>query len=45
MKSGVACMIHAAEAIRKSGVSLAGDLVVACVLAELQGGLESSPKS
>ena len=39
MKSGVACMIHAAEAIRKSGVSLAGDLVVACVLAELQGGL------
>ncbi len=39
MKSGVACMIHAAEAIRKSGVSLAGDLVIACVLAELQGGL------
>ena len=39
MKSGVASMIHAAEAIRKSGVSLAGDLVIACVLAELQGGL------
>ncbi len=29
MKSGVASMIHAAEAIRKSGVSLAGDLVIA----------------
>ena len=39
MKSGVASMIHAAEAIRKSGMSLAGDLVIACVLAELQGGL------
>jgi len=39
MKSGVAAMIHATEAIRKSGVSLAGDIVVACVLAELQGGL------
>ena len=32
-------MIHAAESIRKSGVSLAGDIVIACVLAELQGGL------
>ena len=39
MKSGVASMIHAAEAIRKSGLSLAGDIVIACVLAELQGGL------
>ncbi len=39
MKSGVACMIHAAEAVRKSGVKLSGDLVLACVLAELQGGL------
>ena len=39
MKSGVASMIHAAEAIRKSEVSLAGDIVIACVLAELQGGL------
>ena len=39
MKSGVAAMIHAAESIRKSGVSLAGDIVIACVLAELQGGL------
>lgn len=39
MKSGVASMIHAAEAIRASGIRLAGDLVIACVLAELQGGL------
>jgi acetylornithine deacetylase len=39
MKSGVAAMIHAAEAIRKSGIRLAGDLVIACVVAELQGGL------
>ena len=39
MKSGVASMIHAAEAIRKSGVKLKGDIVIACVLAELQGGL------
>lgn len=39
MKSGVASMIHAAEAIRTSGIRLGGDLVLACVLAELQGGL------
>ena len=39
MKSGVASMIHAADAIIKSGVKLKGDVVVACVLAELQGGL------
>ena len=39
MKSGVASMIHATEAIRRSGVTLAGDIVIACVLAELQGGL------
>ena len=39
MKSGVASMIHAADAIRKSGMGLAGDIVIACVLAELQGGL------
>ncbi|MBI3329895.1 MAG: M20/M25/M40 family metallo-hydrolase [Nitrospinae bacterium] len=39
MKSGVAAMIHAAEAIRKSGLRLAGDLIIACVVAELQGGL------
>jgi acetylornithine deacetylase len=39
MKGGVASMLHAAEAVRKSGRRLAGDLVVACVVAELQGGL------
>jgi acetylornithine deacetylase len=39
MKSGVASMIHAAEAIRTSGLRPGGDLVIACVLAELQGGL------
>jgi acetylornithine deacetylase len=39
MKSGVASMIHAAESIRKAGIRLAGDVVIACVVAELQGGL------
>jgi hypothetical protein len=35
MKSGLASMIPSAEAIRASG-STAGDLVIACVLAELR---------
>ena len=35
----MASMIHAADAIIRSGVKLRGDVVVACVLAELQGGL------
>jgi acetylornithine deacetylase len=39
MKGGVAAMIHGAETLRKSGIRLAGDLVIACVVAELQGGL------
>ncbi len=39
MKSGVAAMIEAAEAVRLSGTPLAGDLVVACVAGELQGGV------
>lgn len=39
MKGGVTAMISAAEAIRKSGVKLKGDLVVACVVGELQGGV------
>ena len=38
MKGGLASIIMAAEAIRQSGVSLAGDLVVACVAGETQGG-------
>ncbi len=39
MKGGVAAMIEAAEAIRRSGISLKGDLVLACVVGELQGGV------
>ena len=42
MKSGVSSMITAAEAIRKSGTSLNGDLVLACVVGELQGGVGTS---
>ena len=39
MKGGVAAMISAVEAIRKAGVRLKGDIVVACVVGELQGGV------
>ncbi|MCE2457527.1 MAG: M20/M25/M40 family metallo-hydrolase [Dehalococcoidia bacterium] len=39
MKAGVSSLVTAAEAIRKSGVSLQGDLVLACVVGELQGGV------
>lgn len=38
MKGGVAAMIGAAEAIRLSGTKLEGDLVIACVDGETQGG-------
>src|SRR5881409_732472 len=38
MKGGLASIIVAAEAIRRSGVRLAGDLVVTCVAGETQGG-------
>jgi acetylornithine deacetylase len=38
MKGGLASIILAAEAIRRSGVRLRGDLVVACVAGETQGG-------
>jgi acetylornithine deacetylase len=38
MKGGLASIIMAAEAVRTSGVRLKGDLVVACVLGETQGG-------
>src|SRR5262245_62768211 len=37
MKGGLASIIMAAEAVRRSGVRLAGDLVVACVAGETQG--------
>ena len=39
MKSGVSSMIEAAEMVRRSGVPLRGDLVLACVVGELQGGV------
>lgn len=42
MKGGVAAMIEAAEAIRRSGIALKGDLVLACVVGELQGGVGTS---
>ena len=38
MKGGLASMIMAAEAIRQAGVRLRGDLVLACVVGETQGG-------
>jgi acetylornithine deacetylase len=38
MKGGLASIIMTAEAIRRSGAQLAGDLVVACVAGETQGG-------
>src|SRR2546428_4923985 len=38
MKGGLASIIMTAEAIRRSGVRLTGDLVVACVAGETQGG-------
>ncbi len=38
MKAGVAAMLAAAIAVKRSGVPLDGDLVVACVVGELQGG-------
>jgi acetylornithine deacetylase len=39
MKGGVTAMIMAAEAIRQAGVQLKGDLVITCVVGELQGGV------
>jgi len=38
MKSGLSAMIIAAEAIRRSGLPRRGDLVLACVVGETQGG-------
>src|SRR5215471_17015860 len=38
MKGGLASIVMAAEAVRRSGVRLPGDLVVACVAGETQGG-------
>ncbi len=39
MKGGDAAMLAAAAAIQRSGVRLRGDLIVACVVGELQGGI------
>ncbi|MGA2082874.1 MAG: M20/M25/M40 family metallo-hydrolase [Holophaga sp.] len=38
MKSGVAAMVAAGIALKRSRTPLAGDLVIACVVGELQGG-------
>ena len=38
MKSGVAAMIAAAISIKRAAIPLKGDLVIACVVGELQGG-------
>ncbi|MDQ3250310.1 MAG: M20/M25/M40 family metallo-hydrolase [Chloroflexota bacterium] len=39
MKGGVAAILMAAEAVRRSGRPLKGDLIVACVVAETGGGV------
>jgi acetylornithine deacetylase len=39
MKAGVASMCHAAVAIKRAGIPLKGDLVVAGVVGELQAGI------
>jgi acetylornithine deacetylase len=39
MKAGVASILMAAEAVRRSGRPLRGDLIVACVVAETGGGV------
>src|SRR5262245_51249304 len=39
MKAGVAAIMLAAEAVRRSGLALKGDLLVACVAAETGGGV------
>ncbi|HMN30514.1 MAG TPA: M20/M25/M40 family metallo-hydrolase, partial [Caldilineaceae bacterium] len=39
MKAGVAAILMAAEAVRRSRRPLKGDLIVACVVAETGGGV------
>jgi acetylornithine deacetylase/succinyl-diaminopimelate desuccinylase-like protein len=39
MKSGLAAILMAAEAVRRSGLPLKGDLIIACVVAETGGGV------
>jgi acetylornithine deacetylase len=43
MKGGLASIIMTAEAVRRSGIRLPGDLVVACVAGETQGGRHALP--
>lgn len=38
MKAGLAAILMAAETLRRSGLALRGDLIVACVVAETGGG-------
>ena len=38
MKSGLAAMISAALALKRANIHLSGDLLLACVVGELQGG-------
>jgi acetylornithine deacetylase len=38
MKAGLAAMVAAGVAVKRAGTPLAGDLVLACVVGELQGG-------
>lgn len=39
MKAGVTAMIKAAEALKRAKVKMSGDLKIACVAGELQGGV------
>lgn len=36
MKGSLACFLHAAELLRRSGVELTGDLMIACVAGEIE---------
>lgn len=36
MKGSLACFLHAAEIVKKSGASFAGDLMIACVAGEIE---------
>jgi acetylornithine deacetylase len=42
MKGGVAAMIEAALMVQRTGTPLAGDLIIACVDGELQGGISTA---
>ncbi len=42
MKAGIAAQVGAVDAIRRSGTRLAGDIVIAAVVGETQGGVGSA---